>query len=107
MRPTNIPAALALVVVLGAGLFAEFQNRKVYEQGMRADVLAAASIIRAKLEGKKIEAPRKPKREKVVDLMAALRESAGMGKKNAPVRSSARSSVQRKANPEPARRKAT
>ena len=68
---------------------------------------ALADLVRAKLEGKKIEAPRKPKREKVVDLMAALRESAGMGKKNAPVRSSARSSVQRKANPEPARRKAT
>jgi DNA end-binding protein Ku len=39
---------------------------------------ALADLVKAKLEGKKI-APRKPpEREKVVDLMAALRESAGV-----------------------------
>jgi hypothetical protein len=34
-----------------------------------------------------IEAPKRPKQEKVVDLMAALRESAGMGaRKSTPTR---------------------
>ena len=51
LRPTNIPAALALAVILLAGLFAEYQNRKVYEQDMRAEVLGHVSLIRAKLEG--------------------------------------------------------
>jgi len=42
---------------------------------------ALADLVRAKLEGRRI-APRKPApREKVVDLMAALRESAGRGAK--------------------------
>ena len=50
-RPTNIPAALALVVILLAGSFAEYQNRKVYQQDMRAEVLARVSVIRAKIEG--------------------------------------------------------
>ncbi|KZC98815.1 non-homologous end joining protein Ku [Oceanibaculum pacificum] len=45
---------------------------------------ALADLVQAKLEGKKIE-PRKPARqEKVVDLMAALRESAGAAKKKKP-----------------------
>lgn len=68
---------------------------------------ALADLVRAKLEGNKIEVPKEPKRDKVVDLMAALRESAGMGKKKAPARSPARSSARRKANTEPARRKAS
>lgn len=36
-------------------------------------VEALAGLVKAKLEGKKIEVPRKSKQEKVVDLMAALR----------------------------------
>jgi DNA end-binding protein Ku len=39
---------------------------------------ALAELVKAKLEGKKIEPRKEPKREKIVDLMAALRESAGM-----------------------------
>ncbi len=50
-RPTNIPAALALFVILLAVVFAEHQNRRVYIQSLRADVLNQASLIRAKLEG--------------------------------------------------------
>jgi DNA end-binding protein Ku len=43
---------------------------------------ALAELVKAKMEGRKIEARKEPKPEKVVDLMAALRESAGMtGKK--------------------------
>lgn len=43
---------------------------------------ALAELVKAKMEGRKIEARKAPKPEKVVDLMAALRESAGMtGKK--------------------------
>lgn len=43
---------------------------------------ALADLVKAKMEGKKIEARQEKKPEKVVDLMAALRESAGMtGKK--------------------------
>ena len=51
LRPTNMPAALALLVIVVAGLFAEYQNRRVNEQSLRADVLGRVSLIRAKLEG--------------------------------------------------------
>lgn len=44
---------------------------------------ALADLVKAKLEGRKIEPRKEPKREKVVDLMAALRESAGMARKPA------------------------
>ncbi|HEY6631821.1 MAG TPA: EAL domain-containing protein [Rhizobiaceae bacterium] len=50
-RPTNVPAALALLVIVVAGVFAEYQNRRLNEQRLRADVLAQVSLIRAKLEG--------------------------------------------------------
>lgn len=43
---------------------------------------ALAEVVKAKLEGRKIEVPKAPQREKVVDLMAALRESAGLGAKS-------------------------
>ncbi|SIR14099.1 DNA end-binding protein Ku [Paracoccus thiocyanatus] len=51
---------------------------------------ALADLVKAKLEGRRI-VPRKPqKRENVVDLMAALRESAGLAaKKPAPRRKAA------------------
>lgn len=39
---------------------------------------ALAKLVKAKLEGKKIEPREEPKRDKSVDLMAALRESAGL-----------------------------
>jgi DNA end-binding protein Ku len=67
---------------------------------------ALADLVKAKIEGKKIEA-REPKPERVVDLMAALRESAGMSKKRAPARPPASSTAQSKAKTEPARRKAS
>jgi len=42
---------------------------------------ALAELVKAKTEGKKIEIRKEPKRDKVVDLMAALRESAGVAGK--------------------------
>lgn len=42
---------------------------------------ALADLVKAKTEGRKIEPRKEPKREKVIDLMAALRESAGVGRK--------------------------
>lgn len=38
---------------------------------------ALAELVKAKMEGRKIERPKEPERGKVIDLMAALRESAG------------------------------
>ena len=50
-RPTNVPAALALLVIVVAGLFAEYQNRRIHDEQRRSDVLSQVSLIRAKLEG--------------------------------------------------------
>jgi DNA end-binding protein Ku len=42
---------------------------------------ALAELVKAKLEGRAIEAPKPPKPQRADDLMAALRESAGLGPK--------------------------
>jgi DNA end-binding protein Ku len=60
---------------------------------------ALADLVKAKFEGKTIEAPKRPKEGKVVDLMAALRESAGIGLKKAATKA--------RKKPEPASRRAT
>ncbi len=44
---------------------------------------ALAELVKAKIEGRKIEPRKEPERDKVVDLMAALRESAGLAGKSA------------------------
>ncbi len=49
---------------------ADFEDR--YEQ-------ALAQLVKAKVEGKPVPIRKPPAREKVVDLMAVLRESAGLG----------------------------
>lgn len=59
---------------------------------------ALTELVKAKLEGKPIPARKPAKSEKVVDLMQALRESAGLAKKPA---------ATKKAKTEPARRKAS
>ncbi len=51
LRPSNVPAVLALVVIVLAGFFADFQNKRFYEQNLRAGVLGEVALIRAKLEG--------------------------------------------------------
>ena len=48
---TSIPAAIATVVLLLAGIFADYQNRVVSNQALRADVTSEVNLIRAKLEG--------------------------------------------------------
>jgi diguanylate cyclase (GGDEF)-like protein len=50
-RPTIVPAAVALVVIVIAALYAEHQNRRLNEERLRADVLSQVSLIRARLEG--------------------------------------------------------
>ena len=101
-RPDRHDAALRLRGPAGAGCF----RRRARSQGQGRDAgtgrthhpdkardfdparfddryeAALADLVKAKMEGKKIEARQEKKPEKVVDLMAALRESAGMaGKK--------------------------
>ncbi len=60
---------------------------------------ALADLVKAKLAGEKIEPRQAPKADKVVDLMAALRESAGVGGKPAktPARAEAKAAPRRKA----------
>jgi DNA end-binding protein Ku len=61
---------------------------------------ALAELVKAKSEGRKIEKPKEPDRSKVVDLMAALRESAGISTKKPKKAAKAKA-------PTPARRKAS
>ena len=51
LTPTRLPAAGALLVVLIAGYFADYQNGLVHHERVRTDVLSQVSVIRAKLEG--------------------------------------------------------
>jgi diguanylate cyclase (GGDEF)-like protein/PAS domain S-box-containing protein len=51
MKPSNIPAIMAVLVITVAGFFADYQNNLVHQQNLRSDVLADVSVIRAKLEG--------------------------------------------------------
>ena len=46
-----VPAGLALIVVLGAGIYAGYLNRTLHAQSMRAEVQSKINLIRAKLEG--------------------------------------------------------
>lgn len=48
---SNIPAAIATVVLLLAAFFADYQNKIVSEQSLRAEVTSHVNLIRAKLEG--------------------------------------------------------
>ncbi|HWK68256.1 MAG TPA: Ku protein [Rhizobiaceae bacterium] len=67
---------------------------------------AVAELVKAKMEGKKIELHKEPKREKVVDLMEALRQSAGLTAKKPPAPSKARTARSAKAKEAGPRRKA-
>jgi diguanylate cyclase (GGDEF)-like protein/PAS domain S-box-containing protein len=50
-KPTHVPAALALLAIVCAGVLAEYQNRNIHAERLRTDVLGHVSLIRAKLEG--------------------------------------------------------
>ncbi len=46
-----VPAGLAFIVVVCAGVYAGYLNRTLHEQSMRAEVQTKINLIRAKLEG--------------------------------------------------------
>jgi DNA end-binding protein Ku len=68
---------------------------------------ALADLVKAKLAGKKIEAPKEKREDKVVDLMAALRQSAGLSAKDTARQPRARSRRARKTPSSAERRKAS
>jgi DNA end-binding protein Ku len=68
---------------------------------------ALAELVKAKLEGKKIEVRKEPKQEKVVDLMEALRQSAGVAGKKASAKVTSKSKPARKGKEVESRRKAS
>jgi diguanylate cyclase (GGDEF)-like protein len=51
LKPIFWPAAIALAVMIAGGIFVDRQSMFLAEERMRAEVLAEASLIRAKLEG--------------------------------------------------------
>ncbi len=59
---------------------------------------ALADLVKAKIEGKKIPRRKAPKEEKVVDLMAALRQSAGLKGAKGKSASTSRSGSRKKAS---------
>jgi DNA end-binding protein Ku len=81
-------------------------NPKDYDDRYEA---ALAEVVKAKIEGRKIDVRKEPRQDKVVDLMAALRESAGLvGEKKTASRKSANSKATvAKAKVTPTRRKAS
>ena len=50
-RPTSIPAALAAVIVVIFGIFADRQNAQLFREHSRDEVLDRVGLIRAQLEG--------------------------------------------------------
>ncbi|MEQ1941686.1 EAL domain-containing protein [Mesorhizobium sp. VNQ89] len=50
-KPTSVLALLAIIVVVTAWLFAEFQTYRLHQERLRSDVLSHVSLLRAKLEG--------------------------------------------------------
>ncbi|MEO3997259.1 Ku protein [Mesorhizobium sp. CAU 1732] len=67
---------------------------------------ALADLVKAKMEGRKIEKRKAPERGKVIDLMDALRQSAGGGKKASTSKKAAASASKKPAAAAP-RRKAS
>ena len=68
---------------------------------------ALAELVKAKTEGRKIEVHKQPKRENVVNLMDALRESAGLAGKKTTPKPAAKSRAAAKTREAAPRRKAS
>lgn len=51
LKPILVPALIALAVLVAGGIFIDRQSASLAEEQLRANVLAQASLIRAKLEG--------------------------------------------------------
>jgi len=64
---------------------------------------ALADLVKAKMEGRKIEVRKEPRRAAPVDLMAALRESAGLAKEK-PAKTAKRSRPSKSKQAEPRRK---
>ena len=47
----NAPVAISALLIIVCGLFADYQNRQLFEEHSRAAVLSELSVIQAKLEG--------------------------------------------------------
>lgn len=50
LKPSSIPAVIALCVVVFGAIFAEHQNDRVFQESMRAEVLSKVSALRSRLE---------------------------------------------------------
>jgi sensor domain CHASE-containing protein len=50
LRPTNLPALVAAVVVILFGIFADQQNKQLANERRRAEVFNQVNLIRTKLE---------------------------------------------------------
>lgn len=51
LRPILLPTIIGLVVLIGGGIYVDRQSTYLAQERMRAEVLAQAALIRAKLEG--------------------------------------------------------
>src|ERR1700722_12738249 len=51
LRPTSIPAAIAAIVVVLFGMFADRQDKLLFDQKQRAKVAEQLDLIRTRLEG--------------------------------------------------------
>lgn len=51
LTTSNIPAVIALAVIVALGFFADYQNKLVSMQASRAKALVQANVIRSNLEG--------------------------------------------------------
>jgi diguanylate cyclase (GGDEF)-like protein len=50
-RPTNMPTAIAAVVMVLFGFYTDRQNRQLFDERLRAEVVSQVSLIQSKLEG--------------------------------------------------------
>ena len=50
-RPTNIPAAIATIVAVLFGIFADRQNSQLFDERLRGEVLHQLNLVQTKLEG--------------------------------------------------------
>jgi sensor domain CHASE-containing protein len=46
-----MPAAIAAIVIVLLGIFTDRQNRQLFDERLRAEVLSQVTLIQAKLEG--------------------------------------------------------
>ena len=82
--PRLKPRAAAALQVSAEGL--QIRDGVISSKDSPAKRTTFAELVKAKIEGRKIEAPKRPKRTAPSDLMAALRESAALSGKAPPAK---------------------